>query len=66
MVDGEHSDPKPVMPAGVPQGSVLEPLIFFILKCYQKGVSNVNDCTKFHEDLNNVYDWSDDNNMEIG
>ena len=30
-----------------------------------KGVKNVHDCTKFQEDLNNVYDWSDENNMEF-
>ena len=30
-----------------------------------KGVETINDTQKLQEDLNSVYDWSNDNNMEF-
>ena len=83
IVDGVPSNPSPVI-SGVPQGSVLGPLIFLILigdidekvehssvRSFAddtrviKDVENASDTQKLQDDLDTIYLWYEENNMQF-
>ena len=83
IVNGEKSDPAPVL-SGVPQGSVIGPLLFLVLigdidkDIYSSFLSSFADDTRvghsiasaedaklLQDDLNSVYNWAAENNMEF-